>query len=445
MTQSASGGETTGSWNVRVWHIAFPMILSNISVPLLGAVDTAVVGHLPEPWHLGAVAVGAMVFNFIYWGFGFLRMGTTGFAAQAWGANDADEVRATMARGFVIGAVIAVALLFLQWPIAWIAFSVVEASGEVESLASEYFHIRILGAPATLANYVFLGWFLGVGHARAALYMQVFLNAINIVLDLVFVLVLDWGVAGVAAATAIAEYCAIGLGVLLARRVLREAGGRFRRDLTLDRGRIRQTLSVNADIFVRTICLVFAFAYFTAQGARMGDLVLAANAVLMNFQMFMAHGLDAFAAAVQTLGGRAIGARNERDFRAAVRVSTFWAAVVAIGFTLAYALFGDAIIGLLTGLDDVRAEAHVYLLWSVFMPLVSIWPFQLDGIFLGATRGKTLRNAMIISVAVYIAAVYAFVPIWGNHGLWLAITLFMALRGITLGWRYPALARSVSG
>ena len=427
----------------RVWRLAGPIIVSNLSVPMLGLVDTAVMGHLPEAKYLGGVAVGAMVFTFIYWGFGFLRMGTGGLTAQAFGAEDADEVRACLARAAVIAVPAALLLILLQLPIAWLAFRIVDASAAVEELAQSYFFVRIWGAPATLMNFALLGWFIGVQNTRAALYHQLWLNGVNIVLDLVFVLGLGWGVEGVAAATAIADLSAVLFGLWLARPVLRRLGGGFVRVKILDGAKLRRTMALNVDIFIRTICLVFAFAYFTARGAAFGDVVLAANAILLNFQTFMAHALDGFAHAAEALGGRAVGARDRQAFRESVRTSLFWAAIVAGGFMLAYLLAGGAIVDALTGIDAVRETARSYLAWSVAMPLVAVFPFLLDGVFLGATRGPTIRNAMIVSVAIYLVCCFVFVPLWGNHGLWAALLVFMGARGVTLGIRYPALERSV--
>lgn len=426
----------------RVWRLAFPIIVSNISVPLLGAVDTAVVGHLPDARYLGGVAVGATILTFVYWGFGFLRMGTTGLTAQAHGAGEADEVRAALARAVLIGLAISVALVVLQLPIAFAAFALVKASPEVEELARGYFHIRVFGAPAALAGYAFLGWFLGVQNARATLYMQLCMNGLNIVLDLLFVLGFGWGVEGVAFATVISEYAGLALALWIGWRMLPGLGGRFRRDRILSRDRLRHTLAFNRDVFLRTVCLVFAFAYFTAQGAKMGDIVLAANAVLLNFQIFMAHGLDGLAHAAQALTGGAIGARDRNAFREAVRVSTLWAAIIAVGCTAVYAVSGHGIIRLLTGIMEVRAAAGEFLPWAVISPVVSIWAYQLDGIFLGATRGRAMRNAMMVSLAAYMAMCWVFIPLWGNHGLWLALIGFMAVRGVTLGIGYPALARA---
>ena len=427
----------------RMWRLAAPIIISNISVPMLGAVDTAVVGHLPDARYLGGVAVGALVFTFIYWGFGFLRMGTGGLTAQAFGAEDADEVRACLARAAVIGIPVALILILLQAPMAWVAFTIVEATPEVEALAREYFFTRIWGAPATLMNFALLGWFIGVQNTKAALWHQLTLNGVNIVLDLVFVIGFGWGVAGVAAATAIADVAALAFGLWLALPILRRLGGAFVRAKILEAEKIRRTVALNVDIFIRTICLVSAFAYFTAQGAAFGNVVLAANAVLLNFQTFMAHALDGFAHAAEALGGRAIGARDRQAFRDAVRAAMLWGLIVAIAFTLVYLLAGVAIVELLTGIQDVRAAAREYIVWSVVMPLVAVFPFVLDGVFLGATRGRTMRNAMIVSLVIYVVACLTFVPMWGNHGLWGALLIFMGARGITLGVRYPALERTV--
>ena len=427
----------------RVWLIAGPIIISNISVPMLGAVDTAVMGHLPDPKYLGGVAIGAMVFTFIYWGFGFLRMGTGGLTAQAFGAQDADEVRACLARAAVIGIPAALILIVLQLPIASVAFSILEASAEVETLAQEYFFVRIWGAPATLMNFALLGWFIGCQNTKAALWHQLSLNGVNIVLDLVFVVWFGWWVAGVAAATAIADAVAVVIGLFLALPILRGLGGQFVRAKILEASKIKRTVALNIDIFIRTICLVSAFAYFTAQGAAFGNVVLAANAVLLNFQTFMAHALDGFAHSAEALGGGAIGAKDRKAFRDAVRVSVFWGLVVAVGFSLLYLVAGPVIIDVLTGIETVRETGRDFLVWSAVMPLIAVFPFLLDGIFLGATRGATMRNAMIVSLMFYVACCYFLVPLWGNDGLWASLTIFMGARGLTLGVCYPALVKSI--
>ena len=426
-----------------VWRLSVPIMLSNLSVPLLGAVDTAVVGHLPEPHHLGAVALGSMVFNFIYWGFGFLRMGTAGLTAQAHGAGHPDEVRAAVARGLMIAGAIALVTVAAQGLIVFAVFDLVEASADVEASARVYVLTRIWGAPAALSIYVILGWFLGLQNTRATLYVQLWMNGLNIVLDLAFVVGLGWGVFGVALATVIAEFAGLALALWLMRDALRRIAGRLDWDRVWSRGRIRLTLGLNVDIFVRTVCLVFGFAYFTAEGARLGDVLLAANAVLMNFQLLMAHALDGFANAAQAMVGRAVGAADRAELRAAIRVSSFWAVVTAAIFVLVYAVAGAGIVALLTGIEEVRIAAGEYLPWAAAMPALSVAAFQFDGIFLGATLGRQMRNMMIVSVAVYLVLCAVLIPLWGNHGLWFALAAFMALRGLTLGLAYPAVGRVI--
>ncbi len=426
-----------------VWRLSVPIMLSNLSVPLLGAVDTAVVGHLPEPHHLGAVALGSMVFNFIYWGFGFLRMGTAGLTAQAHGAGHPDEVRAAVARGLMIAGAIALVTVAAQGLIVFAVFDLVEASADVEASARVYVLTRIWGAPAALSIYVILGWFLGLQNTRATLYVQLWMNGLNIVLDVAFVVGLGWGVFGVALATVIAEFAGLALALWLMRDALRRIAGRLDWDRVWSRGRIRLTLGLNVDIFVRTVCLVFGFAYFTAEGARLGDVLLAANAVLMNFQLLMAHALDGFANAAQAMVGRAVGAADRAELRAAIRVSSFWAAVTAALFVLVYAVAGAGIVALLTGIEEVRIAAGEYLPWAAAMPALSVAAFQFDGIFLGATLGRQMRNMMIVSVAVYLVLCAVLIPLWGNHGLWFALAAFMALRGLTLGVAYPAVGRVI--
>ncbi len=425
-----------------MWRISGPVILSNLSVPLLGMVDTAVMGHLPQPAYIGGVAVGALIFTYIFWGFGFLRMGTTGFTAQALGAVEADEIRATLARAMALALVLSGLVLALRGPVVRIALSLFEASDQVEHLAHAYYDIRIWALPATLVNYVAIGWFIGLQKARAVLGLQVFMNGLNMVLDIVFVVGLGWGVEGVALATLMAEYSAALLALALIAGRLGGVGGRWRRRLILDASRLRRMASVNLDIFLRTLCLVTAFAYFTAQGAKMGDVTLAANAVLMNFFTLMAFALDGFAFAAEALVGAAMGARDRAALRAAVRVSTLWALLMATLFALLFGLGGTLLIALITNLAEVRAAAHAILPWAIALPLVSVWGFQLDGIFIGATRSREMRNMMVVSLAAYLGATVVLVPLLGNHGLWLSFLIFMVARGVTLGLHYPALERA---
>ena len=427
----------------RVWRIAGPIILSNVSVPLLGAVDTAVVGHLDSPVYLGGVAIGTLIFNYVYWGFGFLRMGTTGLAAQALGVRDGQEIWATLHRGFVIAAVLSVLVIALQVPIVGMALWLVDASVPVEALAGEYFRIRIWAAPAALANYVVLGWLIGLQRAGSALTIQVFMNGLNVVLDLVFVIGFGWDVKGVALASALSEYTAIVLGLFLCVRVLRAERAQRNATVLWDVMRFRRLAAINGDIFIRTLFLISAFAVFTAQAAEMGDAILAANALLLNFQMFLSYALDGFAHAASALVGGAAGARDRTAFRRSVVASTLWAAGTALVFIMAYASAGRLIVDVLTGLQDVRHESYVYLPWLIASPLISVWSFQLDGVYIGATETRLMRNTMVLSFLGYVGALALLVPAYGNHGLWAALMFFMALRGITLAVTYPAIERRI--
>jgi len=429
--------------NRDVWHMAGPIILSNVSVPLLGAVDTAVVGHLPGAHYIGGVAIGALIFSFVYWGFGFLRMGTGGLTAQAFGAGNSDEVRSVLARAALLAGLLGLAVTTLQWPLGEFAFALLDASDDVEHLARSYYEIRIWGAPAALLNYAMVGWFIGIRDAKSALVMQVTMNGVNIILDLWFVIGLDLGVVGVAWATLISEVGAITIGGYLVRRNLKRIGGNWRRQAILDGGRLTHLLAVNRDIFIRTLGLQLSFATFTALGARMGDAVLAANAVLMIFQSIMAYALDGFAHAAEALAGGYFGAKDRAKFRQAVRVSSLWALAFALAFTVVYAVFGGLVIDTITNIPDIRILARDYLLWTVVSPLISVWSFQLDGIFIGATRTADMRNAMLQAVIVYVGALFILVPAFGNHGLWASLMILMVARAITLMLRYPAIERSI--
>ncbi len=430
--------------NRRVWQLTGPIMFANLSVPLLGAVDTAVMGHLPEAFYLGAVAVGATIVHFIFWGFGFLRMGTAGLAAQAYGARNGLEIRVVLARAGLLGVGLGALLLLLQWPIARIGLALFEASDQVEDLAETYFFIRIWSAPAVFVNYAIVGWFIGVQNTRAVMILQVFMNGLNIILDLWFVLGLEWDVAGVAAATVIAEFTALALGVLMVRRELRRIPGSWQGMNLRDADKIRQLVAVNRDIFIRTACLMFAFAFFTARGAKLGDNTLAANAVLLQFQQFLSFGLDGFAHAAEALVGGAVGAKDRRTLRLAVKICGLWAAIIAAAYTLVYAIGGPVIIGWLTDLEAVRALSGEFLIWVIISPIISVWSFTLDGVFIGATRTAEMRNGMIISLAIYLAAVFALQPVLGNHGLWLAFTIFMAARAVTLAVVYPNVERAAA-
>jgi MATE family multidrug resistance protein len=434
---------TSAGWYRRVWAVAWPIMVSNVSVPLVGIVDTAVVGHLPNPTFIGAVALGAVVFSFIYWGFGFLRMGTTGLVAQDFGARDFDELRATLARALLLAGTLGLMVLILRNAAGEIAFWALEGSAVVEGYARDYYDVRVFGAPATLVNYAILGFVIGIQNTRAALLLMLALNLTNVFLDVVFVMGFGWGVEGVAAASVISEYAATIFGFLLVRRILVQMGGRWQSYRLFNRSRMKTLLGVNVNIFLRTLCLLLAFFHFTSSSARLGDVVLAANAVLLHFQNFMAYSLDGFAHAAEALAGSAYGAKDRRAFRSAVRASTVFAAIVAIAYCAVYGLFGSSIVAAITGIADVRSTAEEFLPWLVLTPIVSVWSFMLDGIFIGTTRTVAMRNAMFVSLVVFLGAVWLFLPIWGNHGLWAALIVLMVVRAVTLGFWYPRIVRDL--
>jgi len=420
----------------EVWRLAWPLILSNLMVPLLGITDTVVVGHLPEPHYLGAVAIGAVTFNVLYFAFVFLRMGTTGLTAQAFGRGDGDELRALLARALLLVAAIATVLLLAAAWLIDLAVVVFEPGVRVLGELDHYLAVRFLGLPAGLANQVLVGWLLGLQSARGPMLLLVVTNGINIALDVLFVLGLGWNVAGVAAATVVAEYLGLALGLWLVRRALLALPGRFRRDAILRRAAFVHLLAVNGDIFVRSLALQAALSAFTALGARQGEVILAANAVLLNLQTLAAFGLDGFAHAASAMAGRQVGAGDRAAFRAAIRANLHCALLLAGLVCLGYLLGGTSAIRGMTGLAEVRAAAATYLPYLVVSPLISVWAFLFDGVFIGATRTAEMRNGMLLALAVFALAAGLLVPALANHGLWLAFLLFMAWRGLWLGLIY---------
>ncbi len=430
-------------WHGRTWRIAAPVIITNISVPLLGAVDTAVVGRLPGPEYLGAVAIGAMIMSLLYNGCNFLRMGTTGLTAQSFGAGDGNEVRNWMARALLIAGALGLLFIALQWPVYAGARIVLAPSDAVDPLTQTYFAIRVWGAPAALANFVLLGWFFGVQDVRAALITQIYMNGINMVLDIWFVLGLGWGVDGVAWATVIAEYTALGLGLILVIRRLSLFGGRFQKAEIFDAAALKRMFRVNRDIFLRSMCLKAMFIAITAIGSRMGDNVLAANAILLQIQAFVAYALDGFATAAEALTGEAKGAKRRKDFDDAVRSSTQWAGGFAAVLCVAIWVTGVPIIDLLTTVESVRQTAYQYLPWSIVLPAVAVWSFQLDGIFIGCTWSREMRNAMAMSLMLFLVALLVFVPAFDNHGLWAAFLVSMMARALTMAWLFRGLRSEI--
>jgi MATE family multidrug resistance protein len=425
-----------------VLSIAVPVMISNVSTPLIGIVDTAVVGRLTDPAYIGAVSIGSVIFSFLFWGFSFLRMGTTGLTAQAFGARDSDEVVSTLGRAVMIAVAAGVALIALQWPLGGIAFRVLHGSEAVESLARAYFDVRIWAAPVTLVNYALLGWFIGLGRTDIGLILQLTLNLTNIALDALFVLGFGWDVRGVAAGTVLAEALAAAVGIAIAWRHARGIGGGWSVARLLDVGKLKRTSAINADIMIRSLSLVFVFAWFMAQGAAQGDVILAANAILMHFITAAAFFLDGLAFAAEALVGRAIGAAHRAGLVAAAKITTLWAAAVAVVVSVSLGWLGAPLIDLLTVDAESREVARSFLPWAVAAPLIGVWAFQLDGIFIGATRSAQMRNAMLASLAIFMVAWWLLTPL-GNTGLWAALYVHYGARIATLLYFYPGLVASV--
>jgi multidrug resistance protein, MATE family len=428
----------------EVFAIALPIMLSGATVPLVGFVDTLVVGQLGAAALIGGMAVSTTMFNAIYWAFGFLRMGTTGFTAQAVGAGDMAERTAIFGRGLLVASAFGLALVALQVPIKQGFFAVIGGSPDVQAAATAYYDWRIWAAPAGLINYVLMGWFMGLGRAMIAFWLQLLVNVINIALSLALVIGLQWGVAGAGLAAFVSEAGAAVVGLLIAWRMVQAAGAPFNWPQIIDLGALRRMVAVNRDIFIRTLCLLGVTVMFTSRGAAAGDVTLAANAVLMSLLHISIYLLDGYESAAQTLVGQAVGARNAARLTSAVRVTMQAAAVTGVILGLVLWLAGPLLVDLMTVSPDVRAQAREYLLWLAVTPFIAVWCFQLDGIFIGATRTVDMRNMMLISFAVYLVALAILFPRIGNHGVWTALNIFFVARAITLGWCYPALVRSVA-
>ncbi|MGL6018781.1 MAG: MATE family efflux transporter DinF [Gibbsiella quercinecans] len=416
-----------------LWRLALPMIFSNITVPLLGLVDTAVIGHLDSPSYLGGVAVGAMVTSFLFMLFLFLRMSTTGLAAQAQGAGDAPRLAQAFVQLLLLAGIVGLAILLLRRPLIGLALQIVGGDGEVLQQARLFLEIRWLSAPAALANMVLLGWLLGVQYVRAPVLLLIAGNLLNIVLDVWLVMGLGWNVQGAALATVVSEYAMLLFGLWLAWRVMRRRGISLPILRHAWRGNLGRLLALNRDIMLRSLLLQLCFASLTILGARLGSEVVAVNAVLMNLLTFTAYALDGFAYAVEVHSGHAYGARDDRKLHQVWHAACRQAGLVALGFATVYAVAGQQIVGALTSLPALRELANHYLGWQVVLPLVSVWCYLMDGMFIGATRGAEMRNSMAVAAAGYALALLTL-PLLGNHALWLALCVFQMLRGITLGW-----------
>lgn len=427
----------------RILNIAVPIVLANISVPLLGAVDTGVVGQMGEAAPIGAVGLGAIILASIYWIFGFLRMGTTGLVAQAAGAGDLAESGAILTRGVMIGLAAGAIMVLGQSAISFAAFRIAPASAEVEALARAYLAIRIWGAPATIALYAVTGWLIATERTRGVLALQLWMNGLNIALDLWFVLGLGWGVQGVAIATLIAELSALALGLWLCRAAF--SGAQWRNwARVFDRLRLKRMWVVNSDIMLRTIALQAAMTGFLFVSAGFGDVELAANQILWQFMALTAHALDGFAFAAEALVGRYVGAASVVGMRAASLRASLWALGAALVMALGFWAFGPLAIDVMTTAPEVRLAARQFLPFVVALCLLGLGAYMLDGIFIGATGTREMRNTVLLAVAIYGVFLWLAVPVWGNAALWSGLMLLNVLRGVLLGALYPQLERRVA-
>lgn len=424
--------------NKQILRLAIPNIVSNLSVPLLGAVDTAVVGHLDEVFYLGAIAVGSIIFDFIFWGFGFLRMGTTGLVAQAFGAGNIKETHILLLRVGVVALAASVFILLLQVPIAKISLVLINASPEVEAYTLLYFKIRIFAAPATLLLFGLNGWFLGMQNARYPMYVTILLNLLNIVLNLIFVLRFDMNVAGVAWGSLISSYLALIFGLCLYKYRYADVPLSLSLKELIDPAELSRFFSVNRDIFIRTLCLIFSYAFFVAKSAEAGDTILAANTILLQLWYISAYGTDGFAFAAESLVGRFYGAKNREKLTQAVKYCMLWGLGIGIFGTAVYALAGEQLISIFTDKQTVLATASVVLIWTIFAPFINSVCFIWDGIYIGATSTQAMRNSMLIATILFFVPVYYLLePSIGVHAVWAAMVVFMAIRGIALTLMAP--------
>ena len=427
----------------RVLNIALPIVLSNATVPILGAVDTGVVGQLGLAAPIGAVGIGAIILTAFYWVFGFLRMGTTGFASQALGRGDLAEGAAILSRALGIALLAGLAIIVLQRPLFFLSFLMSPASGEVEGMARSYMGIRVWSAPALISLYAITGWLIAAERTRAVLVIQLWMNGLNIGLDLWFVLGLDWGVEGVAIATLVAEWSGAALGLWFCRAAFATPAWRdFAR--VADPIKLRRFAQVNRDILLRSLMLQAIFVSFLFFGARFGDVQLAANHILLLFLNITAYAMDGLAFSAEAFVGQALGEGRRAALRRAAVLTSIWGFAVGVFLAAVFLIAGGQIIDIMTTAPEVRAVARVYLPYMILAPILGAAAWMLDGIFIGATRTADMRNMMFLSAVIYFVAVLVLMPMLGNHGLWVGFLISFVTRGITLGWKYPALERSVT-
>ena len=427
----------------KILHIALPSIVSNITVPLLGLTDTAIAGHMGAPAYIGAIAVGGMIFNMVYWLFGFLRMGTGGLTSQAYGAGRTDESARVLLRALSVALSFGLLFVLLQKPLGDLAFRLLDATDEVKRTARTYYDVLVWGAPAVLGLYSFTGWFLGMQNARIPMYIAVAQNVVNIAASVAFVFGAGWKVEGVAAGTLIAQYAGLAMAALWWLRRYRPATPRTGWRDVAERGALSRFFAVNRDIFLRTLCLVAVTTGFTSAGAAGGDLVLAANALLMQFFVIFSYVMDGFAYAGEALGGRYAGVADRQSFRHMAGRLLGWCSALALAFTALYACGGGLLIGLLTDDAAVVGEAGRYLPYVVALPVLSFGAFLLDGLFIGTTSTREMLVGMGAAAACFFAAFLALRSAWGNHALWTAFLLYLFMRGAVQALFLPKIMKRI--
>jgi len=421
--------------NKQILNLAIPNILTNLSVPLLSLVDTAVVGHLKHVYYLGAIAIGSMIFSFLYWGFGFLRMGTTGLTAQVYGKGDKTETVAVGGRAMLIALSFGLLLVLLAYPINKIAFAIIQASSEVEKYASEYFYIRIFAAPATLSIYVLHGWFLGMQNAKYPMYLLISVNLLNVILDLSFIYFLGMKSDGVALGTVIAQYFGMIFGVVILFRKYGDFLKLISVKSILNKVNLKRFFNVNRDIFFRTLSLIITLGFFTAESAVYGDVILAANTILLQLWVILSYAIDGFAFAGESLVGKYKGAGNLNKLKLSVRFIFYWGLGIATLFTAVYYFFDRQIISFFTNNIKVIETAMIFIYWTSLTPVLNSVSFIWDGIYIGATATKTMRNTMLAAAFVfYLPTYYLMKPSLGNNALWLALVIFMIVRAVSLSF-----------
>lgn len=420
--------------NRQILHIAIPSIISNITVPLLGLVDVTIVGHLGSASYIGAIAVGGMLFNMIYWIFGFLRMGTGGLTAQAYGQHNTQEGTRILLRSLSVSLLLALVLLVLQYPIRLIAFMLIDASPEVQELATRYFHICIWGAPATLGLYSFTGWFIGMQNSRYPMYIAITQNIVNIAASLFFVFVLHMKVEGVALGTLIAQYAGVIMAYLLCISHYHPFRQQVQRMQLFERNAMKRFFLVNRDIFLRTLCLVAVTVFFTSTGATYGDVVLAVNTLLMQLFTLFSYIMDGFAYAGEALSGKYTGSNDKIRLHQTVRNLFGWGSTMALLFTLTYLWGGQNFLQLLTNNTEVIAASGTYLLWTVAIPFCGFSAFILDGVCIGTTSTHIMLKSMATASALFFGVYFLCSGSWGNHALWMAFLVYLAVRGLMQGY-----------